>query len=109
LRVDTGDLDAAAAQLDRPRVVEEQHCGVEVEQGRPARERVAAVREVVIAENDERAPEPLEQVAQQSLAAGSREQIAADDDEVRLALDRPLDRALTRLPSASAHAEMQVR
>ena len=82
-RVDADDLDTAAAQLERPRVVDEQDRFAEVGDGCPFRERIARDREVVVAEDGVAARQPREQLPQPGLGSPPREQVAADEDEVR--------------------------
>jgi hypothetical protein len=108
-RVDARELDAAPAQLDLDRLVEQQprRCEV-VELGR-TRERVAAERPVVVAEDDVRRPKPPEQAPQPGLGARVREQVARDADEVGRALRRPGDRALDGPRAARRDAEVEVR
>ena len=91
-RVDADDLDAAAAQLELDRFVAEQ--GDVLERADRLRidalgERIAAVGEVVVAEDDEARPEPVEQPLELAHPRAARDEVARDADEVRPALGRP--------------------
>jgi hypothetical protein len=74
----------------------------------PLREGVAAVREVVIPEDDEAASELPEQLPKKRYAATAGDEVARDADEVRLALSDPRDRRLARALAARGHAQMEV-
>ena len=73
------------------------------------RERVAGERDVVIAENDVRVPEPLEQQMQDRLAARARQKVAGEADQVGTTLLDPAHSELDRPASAGRDAEMEVR
>jgi hypothetical protein len=52
---------------------------------------------------------PIEQLAQLPLAAGIRDEVAADQRQVWTPMGHPLDRALDRLLASGWQAEMEVR
>ena len=68
-RIDTGQLDRPAVQLDLDRVVGEERAVREASQLDRPGERVARDRQIMVPEHDIRVPEPLEQGEQQRLAA----------------------------------------
>ena len=99
-RVDPGDLDAHAAKLDLDALVPQQPApGNVVEPHRP-RERISAERMVVVAQDDEGRAEAAEQPLEHRGAAGPRDEIAGDTDEIRLALGDPVDGAFDGVPPA---------
>ena len=55
------------------------------------RERIAAVREVVVAEDDVAATEIGEQALELPHPRATRDEVARDADEVGLTLDHPVD------------------
>ena len=107
-RVDADDLDLSPAQLERPRVVDSRVAGSRSRQLGRMRERVAGLGEVVVAEDGVAAGQPGEQPAQPLLARAAREQVAADQRQVRLPLLDPVDGALDRRRPARRKAEMEV-
>src|SRR6058998_550757 len=77
-RIDTDDLDAMTAKLDRLALVEEQASRSELGQPRGARERIAALLDLVIAEYDEGRLEAAEQLAQDLLSSRSRDEVTGN-------------------------------
>jgi hypothetical protein len=110
-RIDPHNLDAPAAQLDLDRFVAEQ--GHAFESGDriwvdPLRERVAAVREVVVAEDGEARRERTKEPREHRRPGAPRDEVARDADEVRAALDDPGQRILDCPPASGGHSEMEV-
>ena len=111
LRADADDLDAPPAQLHLDGLVaEERHVleradrvGVD-----PLRERVAAVREVVVAEHDVGGRKVGEQTLELAHSRSPRDEVARDADEVRSALDHPVDRLAHGSQAARRNTEVQI-
>ena len=95
-RVDADDLDGAAAELDRPRVVREKRGRLELVQLGRTGERVARRGEVMVPEHRVAARHPRQERAQALFARGPREQVAADQRQVGLPLLDPVGSALDR-------------
>src|SRR6266498_5557688 len=80
-----------------------------VEAGAP-REGISAVLDVVVAEHGVAAiAQPLQELAQDSLASRMRDEIPADADQVRVALHSPLHGGLDRAPPPRRESEVEVR
>ena len=108
-RIDAGDLDAPAPQLNRPRFVGKQRRRPELYVRARLRERIARVRQVVVAEDGVARGQAGRAAPAAWLATRPRHQVAADEGQVRLAADRPLDRPLDRLLPARRQSEMEDR
>jgi hypothetical protein len=108
-RVDPDYLHAAAAHLQRPRLVGEQRRRLELRERSRRGERVAAQRVVVVAQHGVAARKARHEASQLVLRSWPREQVAADADEVGIARRRPLDRALDGLRAARRHTKVEVR
>ncbi len=72
------------------------------------REGIAAVSEVVVAEDDDAPWQIGEKPLEERKAGASRHEVAGDDDEIRTALHDPGDRALRRTLSPRRDPEMEV-
>ncbi len=110
-RVDSDDLDAAAAKLQFERLVaEHSHALERGEHGRvdPLRERITAVREVVVAEDDVAGGQLAKQPAEQWNPCPARDEVAGDANEVGTALGHPGDRLLHGASPAGGNAEVEV-
>ena len=105
-RRDARDLDPLAAPDDRTRLVLEQRRREPVELRR-ARERVARDGDVVVSEHDE-GVEAAQRLVEAGAAAGVREQVAGDDDEIRVAAPAPSPRRCGRRRSARGRPEVEV-
>ena len=81
-RIDADELHAMPAKLDRLAFVDEQACRGEIVEARSARERIAAVLDVVIAEHDEGPAKTLDDLAERRLATRSRDEVPRDHDEL---------------------------
>jgi hypothetical protein len=110
-RVDPDQLDPHSLELHLDRVVSKQrHAFHLLEDGSvdPLREGIAAVRKVVVPENDEAASEPLEELSQERHAPPAGDEVAGDADEVRPPLRDPRYRGLARVLTARGHAQVEV-
>jgi hypothetical protein len=67
------------------------------------------VLDVVISQNDKRSIEAGKLLAEQPLAARTRDEVTGDCDEIGLPLRHPLDRPLDGDGSARGQAEVEVR
>ena len=95
----TPAIERGSPQRDRLDLVAQQGRALEVVELRGPRERIARDGDVVVAENDERVVEDVEQLPQPSLAARMRDEVAGDADDVRPPLRDPCRRlVLAPLP-----------
>ncbi len=74
----------------------------------PLRERVAAIREVVVPEHDEARPELAQKPLEERRATTSRDEVAGDADEVGLALRDPGHRVRRGALPPRRDAQMEV-
>src|SRR5581483_6561265 len=109
-RICARDPDVQAAHLPHARLVAEQHRRAELLQIRLPRLRVAADRDVVVAEHGEdRLRQDADDAAQHRLAARMREEVTRDGDEIRPPLLDPLDGSPSRAEPRRGNAEVEVR
>ena len=88
-RVDAGDPDPPATQLHEPPRRSQQRRRLELAEVRRLRLRIAADRDVVVAEHGVRGAASRASAPAARLAARVREQVARDRDEIRLPLAHP--------------------
>ena len=100
LRVDADDRHRGSPQRDRLDLVAQQGRALEVVELRGPRERIARDGDVVVAENDERVVEDVQQLTQPSLAARMRDEVPGDADDVRPPLRDPRRRPPARAVAA---------
>src|SRR5262245_42462096 len=110
-RIDSDDLDTASAQLTLGRGVEEDGNAVEpfeLVAVDPLRERIPAVGEVVVPEDDDASRELFEQPFEQRQPVPPRDEVAGEEDELRPSLGDPGDRLLGGTPPPSNDAQVEV-
>jgi hypothetical protein len=106
--VDADELNTAATNLHHHGLVLEQTRIAEVVELHSGREGIARDGDVVVSEDDERPAELVEELAQQSLAAWVREEIASHTNQLGIPSGDPLGRAAAGELSPSGSAEMEV-
>ena len=111
LRIDADDLHTSAPNLDLDaRVAEQGDTCKRADRSRidALRERVAAVGEVVVPEDDEARGERSEKSLQERHPRSARDEISSDTDEIWAPLDDPGDGILDRAPAPRRDSEMEV-
>ena len=102
------DLHPAAIQFDNASLVRKQRRLSEVVQLGRFRPRIAADSEVVIPEDGVTVGQPVEQRTQERLSSWTRQEVAADQGQVRPPLLHPGNGSLDCRRSAGGNSEMKI-
>jgi hypothetical protein len=107
-RVDPDDLDSATAQLECHGIVGEEPRGSELGDVDALCEGILGDRVIVISQHREAVREPGEQLTETSLTPSPREQIAADQRQVRLPLLDPINGVLDGAQPTGGQTQVEV-